>query len=122
MTLSTQPRQASPSTESARAFSRNAVLLGRLLGAQVRLARRKKRWSEVEAAERARVSRATLQKIERGSPGVTLGLVLEVCSVVGVPLFGTTGVADLLERTQLELAAQPKRIRAARSEDPVDDF
>lgn len=111
-----------PGGDSQRAFSRNAVLLGQLLGAQVRLARRTKRWSEIEAAERARVSRATLQKIERGSLAVTLGLVLEVCSVVGVPLFGTTGVADLLERTQLQLAAQPKRIRAARSEDPVDDF
>lgn len=98
--------------------------MARLLGEQIRLARRQKRWSEAEAAERARISRATLQKIEKGGLGVALGLVLEVCTIVGVPLFNVADHASAiaqLDRTRLQLAALPKRIRAGKTEFN-DDF
>lgn len=118
---STRPRTM---TEE-RAFSRNTTLIARLLGEQVRLARRQKRWSEAEAAERARISRATLQKIERGGLGVALGLVLEVCTIVGVSLFGagdTDSTKSHLDRTRLQLAALPRRIRSRKKVEFNDDF
>lgn len=112
-------------SDGARAYSRDAQLLSKLLGEQIRLARRRRRWSEIETAERARVSRATLQKIEKGGLGVALGLVLEVCVIVGVPLFGVEDPASAtarLDRTRLELTELPKRVRRPKDEGFNDDF
>jgi transcriptional regulator with XRE-family HTH domain len=108
-----------------RAFSRDTQLLAKLLGEQVRLARIRRRWTETETAERARISRATLQKIERGGLGVALGLVLEVCVIVGFPLLGPEDAASAsarLDRTRLQLANLPKRVRGTKSGEFDDDF
>lgn len=58
-----------------------------MLGKQIRLGRKQRRWSEHELAERAGIARATLQKIEKGDPGCAIGLVFEVATLVGVTLF-----------------------------------
>jgi transcriptional regulator with XRE-family HTH domain len=117
--------EPSPVANGTRAHSRDTELLAKLLGERIRLARRQRHWSEIETAERARVSRATLQKIEKGGLGVALGLVLEVCVIVGVPLLGVEDAASAaarLDRTRLQLASLPKRIRRAKSEEFDDDF
>lgn len=49
-----------------------------LLGKQVRLGRIQRKWTEQELAERAGLSRATLQKIEKRDPSVAIGRVFEV--------------------------------------------
>lgn len=108
--------------EPKRAISRDAELTARLLGERIRLARLRKSWTEAEAAERARISRATLQKIEKGGLGVAVGLVLEVCAIVGVPLFGADDAGAQLDRTRLELANRPKRVRRRKTPDFDDDF
>ncbi|WP_234703772.1 helix-turn-helix transcriptional regulator [Rhodospirillum centenum] len=105
----------------SRVYSRATTGAARLLGAQVRLARRERRWSETDLAERIGVSRATVQKIEKGDPGVTLGLALEACAITGVPLFGAEegGVQAVHSRHIADkLALLPKRIRKPR---PVSD-
>ncbi|MFM2043072.1 MAG: hypothetical protein RLY86_1648 [Pseudomonadota bacterium] len=105
----------------SRIYSRATTGAAKLLGAQVRLARRERRWSEADLAERIGVSRATLRKIERGDPGVTLGLAFEACAIVGVPLFGAedAGTQALHSRHIADkLALLPKRIRKTR---PVSD-
>ncbi len=121
----TEKTMRSAATGMERAFSRQTLLIAQLLGERIRLARREKRWSEAEAAERARISRATLQKIERGGLGVALGLVLEVCTIVGVPILGASDgvpLASALEHTRLKLAVLPKRVRGERKPEYDDDF
>jgi transcriptional regulator with XRE-family HTH domain len=106
-----------------RVYLQTTQLMARLLGMRLRIARLGRAWSEAEAAERARISRATLQKIERGHPAVALGLVLELCSVLGVSITGgpLPEMRALLERAQLELAALPRRIRTQKAA-PDDNF
>ncbi len=71
----------------ARAYSKYTVEAIRLLGRQIRLGRKQKRWSERELAERAGIARATLQKIEKGDPTSAIGLAFEVAALAGVKLF-----------------------------------
>lgn len=86
-----------------------------LLGKQIRLGRKQRRWSEHELAERAGIARATLQKIEKGDPGCAIGLVFEVATLVGVTLFepDLPGLARQHERFNDKLALLPKAIRPA---------
>ena len=57
---------------------------GRHLGALVRQARIARRWTMTELAERARVSLATLKRIEGGSLSASLGAWLAVFERVGL--------------------------------------
>ena len=59
---------------------------GLLLGKQIRLGRKERKWNEHELAERAGISLATLQKIGKGDLSVALDLVFEVAVLVGVRL------------------------------------
>ena len=70
-----------------RTYSTLALEAARLLGRQVRLARKQHKWSESELAARAGISRYTVQKIERGDMTCALGLVFEAASLVGIDLF-----------------------------------
>ncbi len=65
---------ASPSVEAT----------GRHLGALVRQARVARNWTMAELAERARVSLATLKRIEGGSLSTSLGAWLAVFERVGL--------------------------------------
>ena len=49
-----------------RTYSKYAQEAAVLLGEQIKLGRKRRRWSEQNLAERAGISRATLQKIEKG--------------------------------------------------------
>ncbi|WP_208599790.1 helix-turn-helix transcriptional regulator [Desulfomicrobium norvegicum] len=90
-------------------YARDAVFL---LGQQIRLARKRRKWSEMNLAERAGISRATLQKIEAGEMSPAIGLVFEVASLVGVPLFEQDHqrLATSIDLTQSKIALLPKRI------------
>lgn len=107
----------------SRTYSRYTAEALHLLGGQIRLGRKRRRWSEGELAERAGIARATLQKIERGDPAGTIGLVFEVAALVGLKLFD----ADLagLERHRAEtdavLTLLPKHTHAPRKA-VNDDF
>ena len=59
----------------------------RLVGDRVRLARKGRRWTVAQLAERVGVSRVTIQKIERGDPTVALGTAFEAATLLGVTLF-----------------------------------
>lgn len=107
------PRSYSPVTKEA----------ARLLGAQIQLERRTRRMPERELAERAGISVPTLRKIERGDLGVGIGLVLEVATLLAIPLFHEDRdvvVADLA-RIRDHLALLPASTRRPRP-DVNDDF
>lgn len=84
-----------------------------LLGARVKESRVERRWTVRELAERAGISTSTLQKVERGNPGVTLGVAFDVATLVGVPLFeeDRSRLAAELARRRDRLALLPQRVR-----------
>jgi transcriptional regulator with XRE-family HTH domain len=54
------------------------------LGAQIQLARLRRRLSAEQVAERTGISRKTIYKIEQGSPTVAMGSYLQVLFVLGL--------------------------------------
>lgn len=104
-----------------RIYSRFTLQALILLGSQVKLARKSRRMSETELAERAGIARSTLQKIEKGDPRVDIGLVFEAATLSGVGLFDpdATTLAPQINRLEDKLALLPKAIRAPRR--PVND-
>ena len=98
-----------------------------LLGRLIRVARKEQRWSEHALAERALISRSTLQKVERGDPSVAIGIVFDCAHLVGVPLFADTEpsspvrtLGQAIARADDRLALLPKRVRTPVNVD--DDF
>lgn len=56
----------------------------RELGENIRLARKRRRLSLQQVAERADIARSTLGLIEKGSPGVAMSAYLQVLFVLGL--------------------------------------
>jgi len=108
---------------TARTYSKYAREALSLLGKQIRLGRKQRRWSEHDLAERAGIARATLQKIEKGDPGCAVGLVFEVAVLVGVTLFEADlpGLARQHERMDDKLALLPKAVRPGKTA-VIDEF
>lgn len=83
------------------------------LGADISVARRRRGISTVLMAERSFTTRPTLTKVEKGDPGVSLGVYASVLFVLGM----TERLADLVEPAQdplgmsLEEENLPKRVR-----------
>ena len=55
------------------------------VGEQIHLARMRRRYSAKMIAERAGISRATLWKVEKGDPGVAIGIYAKVLAAIGLP-------------------------------------
>jgi transcriptional regulator with XRE-family HTH domain len=93
-----------------------------LLGEQIRLGRRRRRWTQAELAERAGISVRTLNKVEHGDPRVSLGSAFELATLVGVPLFqqDRDRLSLDLDRTRARSAVLPQRIRP--SDEVEDEF
>ncbi|MBI1821224.1 MAG: hypothetical protein HY036_07405 [Nitrospirae bacterium] len=103
--------------------SRSSVILPipvrralRKLGHDIRDARRRRRIPVAIAAQRASISRTTLVKIEKGDPGVAIGIYATVLFVMGM----VERLADLADPKNdtvgLQLVEEqlPQRIRGAR--------
>ena len=94
-----------------------------LLGQLVREARLAKSLTTSDLATRAGISRALLQRIERGDPGCSIGAVFEVATICGVPLFEQDqrllGTKLALHREKMALL--PKSVRT-HSKEVKDDF
>ena len=90
----------------------------RKLGRDIRDARRRRRIPAAIAAQRASISRTTLVKIEKGDPGVAIGIYATVLFVLGM----ADRLADLVAPKndtvglQLEEEHLPQRIRVARKQ------
>ncbi|MGI8637858.1 MAG: helix-turn-helix domain-containing protein [Segetibacter sp.] len=54
------------------------------LGTNIKLARRRRRLSSEQVAERANISRSTLWLVEKGDAGVAMGTYLKVLFVLGL--------------------------------------
>jgi len=106
-----------------REYSRAVRQAADLLGAEVRQARVERRWTVRALAERAGISTNTLRRVEEGDPSVSLGVALDVATLVGVPLFyeepGRLAVEAARSRERAQLL--PRRVRS-RQGDVKDDF
>ena len=85
----------------------------RLLGRRVAVARRERRWTIAELAERVGSSEVTIRKVERGDPTVALGTAFEAAALVGVALFSEDAEVRAREAELIDarLAVMPERVR-----------
>jgi transcriptional regulator with XRE-family HTH domain len=85
------------------------------LGADIRSARLRRRISMALMAERAFVSRNTVARVERGDPGVSIGIQASVLFVLGM----SDRLADLVDPSTDEVGMRldadrlPRRVRGA---------
>lgn len=104
-----------------RTYSKYAKEATLLLGQHIKLGRKQRKWSEQNLADRAGISRRTLQKIEKGDMTPAIGLYFEVAALVGVNLFETDKVPLELqiESKQDKISLLPKRIKTQKK--AIDD-
>jgi transcriptional regulator with XRE-family HTH domain len=104
-----------------RTYSKYAQEAALLLGKQIKLGRKQRKWSEKDLAERAGISRATLQKIENGQLTSAIGLVFEAATLVGVNLFtqDRLHLSQNIEHASDKIALLPQRIQSQKK--VVDD-
>ena len=85
------------------------------LGVDIKSARLRRRITTTLMAERAFIARSTLQKVEQGDPGVSLGVYATVLFILGL----SDRIADLADvgtdsvGLQLEEERLPQRVRAS---------
>ncbi len=106
-----------------RTYSKASENALRLVGKQIRLARKQRKMSEADLAARVGVARSTLQQIEKGDPRVEIGLVFEAATLTGVDLFAPepSRLGAEIRRIDDHLALLPKAVRRSRRE-VKDDF
>jgi transcriptional regulator with XRE-family HTH domain len=86
------------------------------LGGDIKAARLRRRITMTLMAERAFIARSTLQKVEQGDPGVSLGVYATVLFILGL----SERIADLADvgtdsvGLQLDEARLPQRVRATK--------
>ncbi len=101
---------------SSRAYSRYCRDAVALLGGLIRAARKERKLTSQDVADRAGISRGLLHRIEQGNPRCEIGVAFEVAAIVGVKLFDAdeTALASHLSQTREKLALMPKSIRQKR--------
>lgn len=106
-----------------RTYSKYVQEAAVLMGEQIKLGRKQRRWSEKNLAERAGISRATLQKIENGEMSCAVGLVFEVATLVGIKLFESDNMrlSKHIEHTRDKIALLPQRMKVTKKA-VRDDF
>lgn len=99
-------------------YTRDAITL---LGGLIRSARKQRKYTTQEVADRAGVSRGLIQRIEKGDPSCGIGAVFEVATIVGVKLFDAdkNSLAQHIHQTEEKLALLPKSVRKMKKK--VDD-
>lgn len=107
-----------------RSYSRYTKEAAALLGQHIQLARKQRRLTEADLADRAGISRRTLQKLEKGDLTIAIGFAFEVAALTGVKLFDadSSKLTQDRDRIQDKIALLPKRVRKPQNEDVDDDF
>jgi len=106
-----------------RTYSRYTRDATALLGGLIREARKERKLTAQEVAERAGISRGLLQRIERGDLKCEIGAAFEVATLVGISLFDADerALSRQLNQTREKLALLPKSVRK-KAQAVHDDF
>ena len=98
---------------SVRVYSRYSQEAIVLLGNLIRTARKERKMTAQEVADRAGISRGLLQRIEKGDPKCEIGATFEVATILGVKLFDAkaTTLTKHIRQTEEKLALLPKSVR-----------
>jgi len=109
-----------PASRPYSRYSRDAVVL---LAQLIRQGRIELKLTTADLAERARISRSLLFRIEKGDPSCAIGPVFEVAAIAGVRLFDVDQrrLTEMVKTHQTTLSLLPKRIRTSKVE-VKDDF
>ena len=98
--------------ERVQTYSPQTRDAAQLLGLEIARARRARRWSLNELAERAGVSHITVRSAEKGALTVSIGTVFELAAILGIDLFAPPDQMEgLLSRSRDRLALLPSRVR-----------
>jgi transcriptional regulator with XRE-family HTH domain len=90
-------------------------------GEHLKLARLRRKYSADSVAQRAGSTRRTLSKVERGDPGVALGVYARVMQVLRLEDdLSRLAIDDVLGRKLQDAGITPKR-RAPKKESPTSD-
>ena len=97
----------------ARTYSRYTREAVTLLAGLIRTARKERKLTAQEVANRAGISRGFLLRIEKGDMKCEIGVVLEVATLVGIKLFDADETTLTRQRRQVEdkLSLLPKSVR-----------
>ena len=80
------------------------------LGAQLKLARLRRKYTTVQVAERANIGRTTLWHVEKGSGHIAIEIYLQVLSVLGMAEeLGKIAEDDVLGRKLQDAQISPKK-------------
>lgn len=109
--------------KNKRVYSHYAQDATTLLGLLIQSARKEKKMTAAELAERAGISRSTLHKIEHGNLTCEVGIVFEVAAIAGILLFEMNPIGMSLEKERMQSKQHllPKRIHKI-SENFDDNF
>ena len=93
-----------------------------LIATELQLARKERKLTETDLANRVGCSRDTIRAIEAGKPTVAVGTIFEAAFILGIDLFGDPSeITNRLETNRKHLQLLPKSIRARKPEFR-DDF
>lgn len=70
-------------TKKQTLFPKYLKILGQL-GENIRLARKRRKFTTIQVSNRAGIDRSTLYEIERGNPGVSMGAYFNTLRVLGL--------------------------------------
>jgi transcriptional regulator with XRE-family HTH domain len=109
--------------QSTSTYSRITRHAASLFGKEIRIARKERKMTVRELAERAGISRGLLQRIERGNLKCQIGAVFEVATLVGIKLFDAdeSSLIARIRQADDKIVLLPKHIHASKK-DVDDDF
>ncbi len=107
--------------DKVRAYSHYTTDAIVLLGKLIKLARKERKLTEQDLADRVGISRGTLKSIEKGSPTCKIGLFFEAATIVGVELFNSEKMSVAINTVSDKLTLLPKSIHNPKK-DVKDDF
>lgn len=109
--------------QATRTYSRITGHAAALLGKRIKIARKERKMTAKDLADRAGISRGLLQRIEKGNLKCQLGVVFEVATLVGIKLFDAdeSSLTAMIRQADDKIALLPKHIHSSKKV-VADDF
>lgn len=94
-------------------YSRYSAGAMQLMSSLIKAARKERKLTTQDIANRAGISRGLVQRIEKGDMKCSIGAVFEVAAIVGIKLFDAdeTSLSTHIRQNEDKLALMPKSIR-----------